>query len=150
MLFVTGILGVTLIGIGAAQEQQPSSAPAPTRAGPPSVSVEYRESASQNPQAGRPEAIAEGRRLFTQFNCIGCHAPGGGGAMGPNLLGGERIYGGAPATIFTTILQGRPHGMPAFGSILTPDQIWKLVAYVQSLPPRSGAAAETAQRGATR
>ena len=36
--------------------------------------------------------IAEGKRLFDQFNCVGCHAHGGGG-MGPALMDDEWIYG---------------------------------------------------------
>ena len=128
----------------------------------PSVSVQYEQSRAKNPYAGQPAAIAEGQRLFTEYNCIGCHAPGAGGAMGPNLREGERIYGSAPATVFQTILQGRPHGMPAFASVLIPDQIWKLVAYLQSLdstspsgsPPPSASPAPSAssktEREATR
>jgi hypothetical protein len=35
--------------------------------------------------------IAEGKRLFTQYNCVGCHANGGGG-MGPPLMGSSREH----------------------------------------------------------
>src|ERR1044071_3848683 len=41
-------------------------------------------------------AIAEGKRLYTQLNCVGCHANGGGG-MGPPLMDDKWIYGSAPA-----------------------------------------------------
>src|SRR4051794_28207581 len=30
-------------------------------------------------------ALSEGKRLYSQFNCVGCHAHGGGG-MGPPLM----------------------------------------------------------------
>jgi cytochrome c oxidase cbb3-type subunit III len=77
-------------------------------------------------------AIAEGKRLYTQFNCVGCHANGGGG-MGPPLMDDKWIYGSEPANIFATIVEGRPNGMPAFGGKLANDQVWQLVAYVRSL-----------------
>jgi cytochrome c oxidase cbb3-type subunit III len=35
-----------------------------------------------NPYGYNAHAISEGKRLFTWYNCVGCHANGGGG-MGP-------------------------------------------------------------------
>ena len=77
-------------------------------------------------------AISEGQRLYEWFNCSGCHAHGGG-AMGPALMDAQWIYGGEPDQIYSTIVQGRPNGMPAFGARITRQQIWQLVAYVRSL-----------------
>ena len=78
-------------------------------------------------------AISEGQRLFQWFNCAGCHALGGGGAMGPALTDPQWIYGKAPEQIFSTIVQGRPNGMPAIGARIPNQQVWQLVAYVRSL-----------------
>jgi cytochrome c oxidase cbb3-type subunit 3 len=77
-------------------------------------------------------AISEGKRLYTWFNCIGCHANGGGG-MGPPLMDENWIYGSEPQNIYATIIQGRPNGMPAFGGKLGDQQVWQLVAYVRAL-----------------
>jgi cytochrome c oxidase cbb3-type subunit 3 len=77
-------------------------------------------------------AIAEGKRLYTWFNCVGCHAHGGGG-MGPPLMDEKWIYGSDPDSIHATILQGRPNGMPAFGGKLADQQVWQLVAYVRAM-----------------
>ena len=77
-------------------------------------------------------ALAQGKQLFQQMNCVGCHANGGGG-IGPALMDGKWIYGGQPDQIFSTIHQGRPNGMPAFGGKLPDYQIWVLAAYVRSL-----------------
>lgn len=77
-------------------------------------------------------ALSEGKALYTSFNCVGCHAHGGGG-MGPPLMDNKWIYGSEPQQIFATIVQGRPNGMPSFGGKITDDQVWKLVAYVRSL-----------------
>jgi cytochrome c oxidase cbb3-type subunit III len=92
------------------------------------------------PYEANAYAIAEGKRLYTQFNCVGCHAHGGGG-MGPPLMDDKWIYGSEPANIFATIVEGRPNGMPAFGGKLANDQVWQLVAYVRSL---SGLVRQTA------
>jgi cytochrome c oxidase cbb3-type subunit 3 len=77
-------------------------------------------------------AVAEGKRLFSQFNCVGCHGHGGG-AIGPPLMDDEWIYGSEPENIFATIVQGRPNGMPAFGGKLATGQVWQLAAYVRSM-----------------
>jgi cytochrome c oxidase cbb3-type subunit 3 len=76
--------------------------------------------------------IAEGKRLFSLYNCNGCHGIGGGG-IGPALIDDKWIYGAAPYQIHSTIVQGRPNGMPAFGGKVPDQQVWQLVAYVQSL-----------------
>jgi cytochrome c oxidase cbb3-type subunit III len=76
--------------------------------------------------------ISEGKRLFTQFNCVGCHAHGGGG-MGPPLMDDEWIYGQRASNIFETIVAGRPNGMPSFRNKIQDAQVWQLVAYVQSM-----------------
>lgn len=86
-----------------------------------------------NPYEGRADAIVQGRELFHQMHCVGCHAPEGGGGIGPPLSDRVWIYGGEPAQIYLTIMQGRPNGMPSFGAALPPESIWKLVSYVRTL-----------------
>jgi len=78
------------------------------------------------------QALATGKRLFTWYNCNGCHASGGGGS-GPALMDDVWIYGSEPITIYQTIYSGRPNGMPAFGGRIPENQLWQLVAYVRSL-----------------
>ena len=78
------------------------------------------------------QALATGKRLFTWYNCNGCHASGGGGS-GPALMDDVWIYGSEPMSIYLTIYGGRPNGMPAFGQRIPAIQIWQLVAYVRSL-----------------
>lgn len=86
-----------------------------------------------NPYAGNREAIDEGERLYGWFNCSGCHSPGGGGAIGPPLMDDEWIYGGDPGSIYESIVEGRPEGMPTWGGKIPEEQVWKLVAYIQSM-----------------
>ncbi|MER0236649.1 c-type cytochrome [Fulvimarina sp. MAC8] len=78
-------------------------------------------------------AATSGMDYFNTMNCIGCHAPNGAGGMGPALSNNVFIYGGEPAEIFLTIKQGRPNGMPAYGTMLPDAAIWQLVAYVKSI-----------------
>lgn len=77
-------------------------------------------------------AMAQGQRLFTAYNCNGCHANGGGGS-GPALMDDVWIYGSAPQNIFATIVEGRPNGMPSFRGRIPDDQVWQITAYVRSL-----------------
>ena len=77
-------------------------------------------------------AIADGQQLYSQMNCVGCHSHGGGG-MGPALIDDEWRYGGRIDQIATSIAEGRPNGMPSWRNKLTPDQIWKIAAYVRSM-----------------
>jgi cytochrome c oxidase cbb3-type subunit 3 len=87
----------------------------------------------QNPYHDVRGAMAEGRVLFVRYNCSGCHGGRAGGGMGPSLRDQVWRYGNSDAQIFSTIAEGRDQGMPAWGTKVPEDQIWKLVAYVQSL-----------------
>ncbi len=87
----------------------------------------------ENPLADDPTAVAEGHKLFLSMNCAGCHGYGAKGGMGPNLTDSYWRYGGTPALIYKSILDGRPQGMPEWGVSLPRRSIWQLVAYIQSL-----------------
>lgn len=77
-------------------------------------------------------AVNDGRRLFGQYNCSGCHSNGGGG-MGPPLMDDEWIYGDRLEQIHQTLVEGRPNGMPAWGGKIPDDQLWQISAYVRSM-----------------
>jgi cytochrome c oxidase cbb3-type subunit 3 len=76
--------------------------------------------------------LNQGKRLYDWFNCKGCHA-NGGGMSGPALTDGWWRYGPDPVTIFNTLRDGRPDGMPAFGDKLTTDQLWQLTGYIRAV-----------------
>jgi cytochrome c oxidase cbb3-type subunit III len=84
--------------------------------------------------------MAEGKRLFTFYNCSGCHANGGGG-MGPALMDDKWMYGSGPANIFSSIVEGRPNGMPSWRNKIPDAQVWQLVAYVQAMSGQAPASA---------
>ena len=94
---------------------------------------------AENPYAADGQALAEGRRLYTEMNCVGCHGGAGGGGMGPPLADADWIYGSDPENIVQSVLQGRPNGMPSFGGKLPPDAAWRLAAFVRSLDKEADA-----------
>jgi cytochrome c oxidase cbb3-type subunit 3 len=87
---------------------------------------------SASPYDENAYAVAQGKRLYRWYNCSGCHSMGGGG-IGPALMDEKWKYGGDPANIFASIVQGRPEGMPSFGGHIPEDQVWQIVAYVRSM-----------------
>jgi cytochrome c oxidase cbb3-type subunit 3 len=84
----------------------------------------------KNPAQGDPNAEQRGMTYFINFNCVGCHAPNGGGGMGPALSNNIFIYGSQPENIYLSVYQGRPNGMPAWGGVLPSSVIWDLVTYI--------------------
>jgi len=87
----------------------------------------------KSPYQNNAWGMGEGKRLYGAYNCAPCHGVNGGGAIGPPLIDDKWIYGAGPDQIYATISQGRPDGMPSFGGHITTQQIWQLVAYVESM-----------------
>ena len=119
-----------------APEQRVAPVPQPAARiplGPPPGQINAAAQRIHNPYAGDPVAAADGKRLFGAMNCAYCHGPKGGGLMGPSLDDRGWRFGGTPAEIYNSIDEGRPKGMPAWGTRLPPDQIWRLVAYIETL-----------------
>jgi cytochrome c oxidase cbb3-type subunit 3 len=92
----------------------------------------YPPERSISPYEQNAWALNEGKRLFSAYNCSGCHANGGGG-IGPALIDDQWSYGHEADQIFRTILEGRPNGMPSFRGKIPDVQIWQLAAYVRSM-----------------
>lgn len=96
------------------------------------------------------QAVAEGKELFRDAGCLDCHGEQGRGdgqsardmkddwgdrVRPANLTRPEAFRGGATERDIymrlMTGLSGTP--MPSFADSLEPEQVWKLVFYVQSL-----------------
>ena len=95
--------------------------------------VPARGAQRRHPYEGNAAIAAQGAKLFVAYNCVDCHGADGSGAMGPSLADGRWHFGGSPGEVFESIYQGRPEGMPAWGSLISADQVWVLVTYVRSL-----------------
>ncbi|QDY71222.1 cytochrome-c oxidase, cbb3-type subunit III [Qingshengfaniella alkalisoli] len=99
-------------------------------------------------------AINAGGAIFRTW-CAQCHGSGAAGARGfPNLLDDDWLWGGTIEDIHYTVAHGirneedpdaRFSQMPAFGEILSREEIDQVVNYVMSLSgePRDADAAET-------
>lgn len=79
-------------------------------------------------------SLAEGKAIFTT-NCVACHRPDGGGAIGPNLTDNRWILGGGIKEIFHTLMNGGRDGkgMISWKATLKPKEMQKVASYVLSL-----------------
>ena len=89
-------------------------------------SASSRDRYHEAPYAENAYAVNEGKKLYSSYNCEGCHFMGGGG-MGPALMDDSWIYGSDPANIFQTIVR-RPAERDAF--------LWKQDPAVSNLATR--------------
>lgn len=85
-----------------------------------------------------PEAIAIGKRLFSTY-CTQCHGSDAGGARGyPSLRDDDWLFGGKPADIKKSILEGRIGSMPAWEGVFDTKEIFNVAEYVRSLSGHEG------------
>jgi len=56
------------------------------------------------------------------------------------------IYGDDPASLYSTIVGGRPNGMPAWRGKIPDYQVWQLVTYVEAMRAGRGIAAPPGPR----
>ncbi len=91
-------------------------------------------------------ALKRGKAVF-RLNCASCHAPDGGGGIGPNLTNKNWILGGGIQNVFKTISDGgRPgKGMIAWKKTLKPVDIQKVGSYILSLQGTSPAKPKKAE-----
>lgn len=136
------------------REERDSRGPTAPETGPDPGSITLSDLYAGSPTRPAPDLrrdqfeknafhLSEGKRLFTWFNCTGCHAQGGGN-IGPPLMDEKWIYGSNLENIFASIVQGRPNGMPSFRDKIPEQQVWEIAAYVRSL---SGQAPKAAASG---
>jgi mono/diheme cytochrome c family protein len=87
-----------------------------------------------NPYTGKPEAIQQGRTLWLQYGCSGCHGVGGGGGMAKPVIDGKWKFGGDDETLYKLIKgQIDAQTMPKIFEGMPDDDLWKIVAYVRSI-----------------
>lgn len=81
-----------------------------------------------------PDGIKKGEEVFTN-NCVACHLEKGKGDIGPNLTDEYWLWAkGTPETIYPVVFHGVvDNGMPNWSEVLSRDEIYQVVAYVQTL-----------------
>lgn len=92
-------------------------------------------------QITTPLELAQAQALYQQ-NCVACHGERGQGdgfaaaaspGDEPDFTDQRAAAGASPALLYAKIARGgMGTGMPNWGTILTEDELWALVAYVQS------------------
>jgi cytochrome c oxidase cbb3-type subunit III len=137
--YAATVLAVAVSMSACEREQRRFQTPTPSSAPAQSIQLGELQAGPTTPRGSPPGpysenayGVNEGKRLFSWYNCEGCHAKGGGG-IGPPLMDANWIYGAEPENIFATIVQGRPNGMPSFRARIPEYQVWQLVAYVRSM-----------------
>jgi mono/diheme cytochrome c family protein len=87
-----------------------------------------------NPFTGNPAAIKEGRALYLERGCSGCHGVGGGGGMALPIIDDTWKFGSSDDVLFKLIKGDIAEStMPKVYTDMEPDQIWKMIAYIRSL-----------------
>ncbi|HEY4671496.1 MAG TPA: c-type cytochrome, partial [Gemmatimonadaceae bacterium] len=86
---VAALMAVALVGCKREQRRFRESPPAATASNALLVSElqpgpAFVEAGMRNPYEDNAYAVSEGKNLFNQMNCSGCHSHGGGG-IGPPL-----------------------------------------------------------------
>jgi mono/diheme cytochrome c family protein len=73
--------------------------------------------------------LGDGRRVFLEYNCSGCHGNAAqGGGMGANISGGLTVD-----AIYNAVMRGEPYGgMPSFANYLDMNDVNNLYAYLNN------------------
>jgi len=81
-------------------------------------------------------AMKMAQRIYSN-NCAVCHGADAGGALGfPNLTDDDWLYGGTPALIKETLINGRQAAMPAWQGVIGEKGIADVTEYVLSMSGR--------------
>lgn len=138
--------------VGASATTAPSPAVIAT-ASRPSQNVTDQPAASlKNPVAPTPESIAAGKKAYDAI-CAACHGNMAQGAVKagatisiieeqrgkqpPDLTDGQWDHGSSDGEIYAIIKKGVPPTMMAgFDGRIPDDEIWSIVNYLRTLPPK--------------
>jgi mono/diheme cytochrome c family protein len=119
-------------------------------------SIEKHAMPGTNPFAADPAAIPAGMSHYKE-NCLDCHGARSvntaefakGLNPGPPMLDMQDTQKMSDGQLFWVVSNGiRATGMPAFSPTHTPEEIWKIIAFVRHLPKLTDA--EVAQLKAGR
>ncbi|HZY81691.1 MAG TPA: cbb3-type cytochrome c oxidase N-terminal domain-containing protein [Cyclobacteriaceae bacterium] len=94
-----------------------------------------------------PDLLTKGKAVFASNNCGSCHRnDGGGNSIGPNLTDEHWIHGGSVKDVFSTINKGVVEkGMPAWGKVMSQEDVRNVAFYIMSLKGSNPADAKAPQ-----
>ena len=88
----------------------------------------------RNPFTGNVDMVAEGRTLYFQVGCQGCHGGGGGGGMATSVIDDAWTFGSDDDVLFRLVKGEIPEQtMPTVYSVLEDDEVWKILAFIRSV-----------------
>ena len=119
----------------AGSEPSPAAdAPQPTEAASSAATAAPPAAPKLNPFTGSVERAAEGRALYFEVGCQGCHGGGGGGGMATSVIDDAWTFGSDDEVLFRLIKGEVPdQTMPTVYSVLTDDEVWKILAFIRSV-----------------
>jgi mxaJ protein len=87
-----------------------------------------------NPFTGNADMAAEGRTLYFQVGCQGCHGGGGGGGMATSVIDDAWTFGSDDDVLFRLVKGEIPEQtMPTVYSVLEDEEVWKILAFIRSV-----------------
>ena len=87
-----------------------------------------------NPFTGNADRVAEGRTLYFQVGCQGCHGGGGGGGMATSVIDDVWTFGSDDDVLFRLIKGEIPEQtMPTVYSVLEDDEVWNILSFIRSV-----------------
>ena len=87
-----------------------------------------------NPFTGDADMAAEGRTLYFQVGCQGCHGGGGGGGMATSVIDDAWTFGSDDEVLFRLIKGEIPEQtMPTVYSVLEDEEVWKILSFIRSV-----------------
>ena len=87
-----------------------------------------------NPFTGNADRAAEGRTLYFEVGCQGCHGGGGGGGMATSVIDDAWTFGSDDDVLFRLVKGEIPEQtMPTVYSVLEDDEVWKILSFIRSV-----------------
>jgi len=137
------------------------AATAPASGNPQDIAKSAGKGTLKSPYPDFASVADDGHKKFMSAGCNGCHGGTGGGGMGPPLTNPVWVYGSDDDTLFRLISLGSDDlkkqvyvrkgsenvvgPMPPMGTVFkSPDDIWKVIAWIRSVNPSSATSASTA------
>ena len=123
--------GVPLVpGGGGSGAANPEAVAAPAAVAPAAPAAAPR----LNPFTGDADMAGEGRTLYFQVGCQGCHGGGGGGGMATSVIDDAWTFGSDDDVLFQLIKGEIPEQtMPTVYNVLEDDEVWKILAFIRSV-----------------